>query len=901
MKRQDLLELIVDETLARGGYEDSVFIFPSRRAVLYFKETARSSPRVSKPLLLPRAYSLTDFIFQATGLRQSGRLALLLRMYALLSGDQKEHRSFDQFHPWGGMMLNDFNDIDQNLQDISLFEKLRNWMGEGAEETPFQKRYYSSIKEMERIYRLFRNELLKRGEAYYGLALRRACEDKEQFMAPFQKTKMIFCAFNALSRGEWELFRYFKERRGSFFWDMDVYFTDDSLHEAGYFYQRGISSLYEPHSPPPPFDLLKNDRKKISVCGYPGIVQQAKALSRDLALLIQKEGPEALEKTAVILGDESMLIPLLRSLPPEVGSFNVTMGLSMKGNPSFTFIESYLRLMTGPLRREKKGYYVKDLYLFLSHPLSRLFYRTFSPEEFFKERRDQGMPFITFSEISTVLGDELFFDEPHHARSLFTALFELLKETARKLDPLALEREFLFSFLESMKSFQSLLEELAPGMGLKEMSRVLQEIASLVSVPFSGEPLGGLQVMGMLETRGLSFEHVFILGVNEKQFPTGKSEQGLIPYEFRKNAGLTTYESRDAIFAYYFYRLLMRAGTAVLYYNTEMDQMGKGERSRFIEQLLHEWAEINQKSEISETLLSLGASQELFPPRVVEKDREMTDKLGKMIFSASSLNDYLSCPLKFYLKYVEKLKEPKMLIADPDASLFGTIVHQIMENFFRPFVGRVPDRKEWDMLENGLPNIIDIVYASQMPGADLQKGKNYINRRIMLHLTKTLLEIEKKRLPFIVRGLEERRECDVFIDERTIRLGGLIDRIDECEGVLQIWDYKTGHVASLKPPRGGDPSLIRTYQGRKEMVQLLIYTLLYPAEEEVAPGLICFQSPREPYSRLDKKAFDPSLREYALRMLDVIFNELFDREQPFIQTEEAKNCEYCPYRNICGR
>ncbi|HPE21026.1 MAG TPA: PD-(D/E)XK nuclease family protein [Candidatus Mcinerneyibacteriales bacterium] len=902
MKTKDLLEGIIEETLAQGKWEDSLFIFPSRRAGLYFRETARRMPSVPKPLLLPPVYSLTDFIFEVTGLKQPGRLALLLRMYALFIREEGETQGFDQFHPWGGMMLNDFNDIDQNLQDPSLFEKLCNWMGSDfQEESPFQKKYRLKINEMEKAYRLFREALLQRGEAYYGLALRKLCEEKEKYLSQFEGKRVVFCAFNALSRGEWELFRYFKEKNALFFWDMDAYFTEDPLHEAGFFYQRGIKELYAPLSPPEVFDYLRSQKKKVSIYGYPGIVQQAKALGRDLAALIRKEGSAVLEKTAVILGDEGMLLPLLRSLPREVDSFNVTMGLSMKESPVFSFTESYLRLITGPFRRERQGYYVKDLHAFLLHPLSRHFYEDFSPELFLKTLRDKGRPFVAFDEIKEGLGEDLFFDEPRDAFDLYEGYKTLLKETARRLDPLALEQEFLFSLLESMGDFQSLLKELAPRMGLLEISRVLQEIASLVSVPFSGEPLKGLQVMGMLETRGLSFENIFILGVNEKQFPTGKSEQGLIPYEFRKNAGLTTYESRDAIFAYYFYRLLMRAETAVLYYNTEMDQMGKGERSRFIEQLLHEWAETNKDSVISESLNSLGASQTLFPGITISKTPEMMKRLCELTYSASAFNEYLSCPLKFYFKYIERLKEPQSLIDDPDASLFGTIIHNSMQELFKPFKGKILTENDLESIKRRLSPVIDKAYSSQLPGVEMDKGKNYINRRIMAHLIGKLLDHEKERLPFKILALEERRDVSFSHKERNLRLGGFIDRVDEKDNTIAILDYKTGQIKSLTPPKGRDPGELAFYQNRKEMVQLLFYSLLYPSSQELRPGLISFTALSNPYYWLPGKKLGEDLSKEARRMAHVVFDDILEESRPFVQTEDTKDCEYCPYRNICGR
>jgi len=902
LKTKDLLEGIIETTWAGGGWEDSLFIFPSRRGGLYFRETARRLPSVPKPLLFPPVFSLTDFVFDVTGLKQPGRLSLLLRMYALFLRQGGETPGFDQFHPWGGMMLNDFNDIDQNLQDPSLFEKLRNWMGaDFQEETPFQQKYRMKVNEMEKAYRLFSEALLQRGEAYYGLALRKLCEDKEQYLSRFQGKRVIFCAFNALSRGEWELFRYFKEKNALFFWDMDAYFTEDPLHEAGFFYQRGIKELYAPLPPPQVFDYLSVHKKKVSIYGYPGIVQQAKALGRDLSALIREQGEDVLEKTAVILGDEGMLLPLLRSLPREVDSFNVTMGLSMKESSVFSFTESYLRLLTGPSRREREGYYVKDLHAFLFHPLSRHFYGDFSPELFLKTLRDKGRPFITFDEITEGLGEDLFFHEPQGAYDLFEGFKSLIMETARRLDPLALEQEFLFSLLESMGDFQSLLKELAPRMGLLEISRVLQEIASLVSVPFSGEPLKGLQVMGMLETRGLSFEHVFILGVNEKQFPTGKSEQGLIPYEFRKNAGLTTYESRDAIFAYYFYRLLMRAETAVLYYNTEMDQMGKGERSRFIEQLLHEWSDTNKESTISESLVSMGASQTLFPEVTVSKTPEMMTQLLGLTYSASAFNEYLGCSLKFYFKYIEKLKEPASLIDDPDASLFGTIIHNSMHELFKPFTGKTMTEGDLDSMKKRLAPVIDDAYSAQLPGVEKDKGKNYINRRIMAHLMDKLLDHEKERLPFKVLALEEWREVSFSHQERTLRLGGFIDRVDEKDNTVTILDYKTGQINPLNPPKGRDPGELAFYHNRKEMVQLLTYSILYPSQNEVRPGLISFTALSNPYFWLPGKKLGEDLSKEARRMAHVIFDDILDEGKPFSQTEEEKACEYCPYRNICGR
>ena len=582
--------------------EGVLVVVPSKRAVLFLKHYL--SKRIKHPIFLPDFYSIEEFIERISGLTVLDNISLQFRLYkAYLNNVPKKVDSFDEFMNWSNVLLHDFNEIDRalvdaeaiytNLKNVKELENwsVENWSLSNDNLSSLQDDYVSFFESMHCWYKTFKQELIAENLAYQGLAYRNAAQKIKDSKLPW--TKVWFIGLNALTKSEQEIINDLKEKDiARVFWDADQFYYDNPMHEAGGFLRtqrekwkeidfKGVGNYYA------------KGKNNFQIIACPKNISQAKVASA----LLQKLNKNDLEdsNTAIVLADESLLFPVLNNLPSAVKQLNVTMGSPLKNTTLFSFVDAIFTMQIHAFNYKKKAFYYKDIITLIEHPyfIKLTVNKTLNAFKDFIIK--DNIVFVSQSNISKYFSNhkeilEFFnlWNTPSDAILLLEELIKLLrKPLVGKKGTIA--SEVLIAFNKNLLILKKLIIESSFEIKLKTLQTVMDQLVAKEIIPFKGEPLEGVQLMGILESRTLDFRNVIMLSVNEGILPKGKSINSFIPYDMKRHFGLPTYLESDAVFSYHFYRLLQRANNISLIYNSETDDFGSGEKSRFITQLLSEY------------------------------------------------------------------------------------------------------------------------------------------------------------------------------------------------------------------------------------------------------------------------------------------------------------------------
>jgi len=710
-----------------------------------------------------------------------------------------------------------------------------------------------------------------------------------------------------LTKGEEKLLSILKEQeKGIFYWDIDEYFYSDNNQEAGTFFR---SSNLINNSSKWIGDELKTSKKCINIIGTPGKIGQTKVMG-NLLENFSKKNSNISDKTAIILSDEHLMFPVLNSIPSTIKDINISMGSPIKNSPPYSFIFLILNSLIEQEEKILDVYKFEDIKKLLLHPYILNNFQNIV-QDFISEH--YAIDKYIKSEDIKKLGKELYnilvFD------TIEIDIFQYIENIIFFLKRILIvdnriELEFLFAFYKQLKRVRDLFLLHKPEISLKQTLKILKDVLENTIIPFSGEPLKGLQILGMLETRAIDYENVYILSVNEGIFPKGKTAQSLIPNDIRKQNGMSYFEKRDAIFAYYFYRIIKGAKNITIIYNTESDDFSKGEKSRFIEQLNHEFKKINKESTISEQIITIESEFSIPKQINITKTDQIIKSLKGLSYSASSINKYLNCPLSFYFRYILRLKEqeqPDTL----DAKGFGTFIHEILEHIYKPFLNKELKKDDIEQVIENLNNIIEKHFKNNLKITDTLNGKNYINKIIINKLLSKYFNNEAKELPIKIIGLEKKLNRKLQIqskEEKTsINIYGTIDRIDLHDEVLRIIDYKTGKLNSLKNTislDSSDEEIIENIKSGKEILQLMVYNYLINGDKNLKNhkdtkyGITFFKSLSKGTVYLDNT---DGLDKISELVISTIISDILDKNTSFVQTENKDNCKHCTYKDICYR
>ena len=463
---------------------------------------------------------------------------------------------------------------------------------------------------------------------------------------------------------------------------------------------------------------------------------------------------------------------------------------------------------------------------------------------------------------------------------------------------------------------------LASGAGHNvDQGEVLRILNELPNIPFQGEPLSGLQIMGILETRALDFDRLIILSANEGVFPAKKTANTFIPYNLRRGFGLPTYEHQDGIWAYHFYRLLYRSKEVKLIYDTRNNGLQTGEVSRFVHQLRYHY-----QVPLLDTLITYniapGKSHTLSINKTdtVLSKLEMFKREGEKSLSASAINTYIDCPLKFYFSYIEDIKEEDEISETVESNLFGSILHRVMEHIYQPLCGRSIDSECLKNIRKDKQRIEHLIEASfaelffKTENIRPLTGQNYLVGSMIYKYVDKILEEDAKLSPFTYIKSEKLIRSSICLNDGTsVFLKGFIDRIDRINGISRIVDYKSGTGKS--DFKNVDSLFDSSEKNRsKAVMQVFLYAMMYKGLFNSATIEPHIYYVRTLFNRFDSHIYHHVERgknipvnnydDYAETFengLRACLDKIFDKSTPFQQTEDTQYCSYCQFRAICGR
>ena len=949
---QPFLQLVAHDLYTKIGNDLSrtVLVFPNKRANLFFNEYLAEES--DQPIWSPAAMSISDLLQKLSVQKAGDPIRLVCELYKVFKEETGSRETLDDFYFWGELLISDFDDVDKNMVDADkLFSNLQDlknlmddyeFLDEEQEEairqffqnfsierrTELKEKFISLWDKLGIIYHRYREKLAELGIAYEGMLYRNVIEQLDTDRLKYDK--YVFVGFNVLNKVEKEFFQKLqKAGKAMFYWDYDLFYTQRiSKHEAGEFIKRNLID-FPNELPESYFDIFRKPKKIRYISASTENAQARFLFSQTAQMGSEKEN-------AIVLCNEALLLPVLHSIPQDVQNVNITMGFPLAQTPVYSFINAAMELQTNGYRPDTGRFTYEAVSKILKHPYTRQLsdHATRLERELTKTNRFYPLP----SELKKDDFLTILFTPQSNIRELCDYLLRLIKSISilyRKegeYDDIfnQLYRESIFQSHLKINRLYSLIESGELSVRTDTLKRLITKVLTASNIPFHGEPAIGLQIMGVLETRNLDFRNLIMLSLNEGQLPKAGGESSFIPYNLRKAFGMTTIEHKNAVYAYYFYRLIQRAENITLLYNTSSDGLNRGEESRFMLQLL-----VEGPHEITREYLEAGQSPQNTLEIQIEKTPEILRRLYRaydtaqpesVILSPSALNTYLDCRLRFYYRYVAGLKTPDEVSAEIDSALFGTIFHLSAQLAYTDLTanGKIIQREDLERLlrdEIKLQGYVDQAFKQELFKVAPEEKPEYngvqlINSKVIVSYLKQLLRNDLQYTPFEMVAMEKKVSEKITIQTTlgplTLRLGGTIDRMDAKEGTLRIVDYKTGgspkipaNIEQLFTPSETRPNYIfQTFlyaaiMSRKQPL-MVAPALLYihrAASESYSP-VIEMGEPRKPKIPVNNFAFfEDEFRE----RLQALLEEIFDEKEPFTQTEDIKKCAYCDFKAICKR
>ena len=950
MHNSTFLEEVAQKLYERYGNALSSMrlVLPSRRAGLFFSDALKRI--VGKPIWQPCYISMDEIMCEASSLKQGDKFLIIAELYKIYVTYHPDE-SFDKFYFWGEMLLGDFDLIDKymidadmlfrNIVDLKELESDLSYLSDDmrrmihdfwsnfnieASLSEEKRKFLSIWMSLAPIYNKLHTRLEELGYAYSGMIYRSAINNISTGSgSPDTSQHYIFIGFNALSECEKRMLKFLNNNaQCDFYWDYDSYYTSQSEQEAGRFLRENIS-LFKP-ADEITHDNFLSIKKKISSISCVSNAIQCKYVNNILQEISKQS--DFNKDTAIILTNESLLLPLLHSLPENIGEkLNITMGYPLRQTTAYSFVERLIELQKN-VRHSNSGttFYHADVTGILNHPyiteiaekeaaeiqktiIAGRLIRVGS-EHFAKSEVLQHIFTHTdgYKELSKYLIDTLQLITAHVAddnedRTLKMAYMTLLSNEIHRLGNVLNNCDI----------------ELSTSIYTSLLRRHLQGI----KIPYTGEPLQGLQIMGILESRNIDFKNVIILSMNDDNFPGNVgTASSFIPYNLRAAYGLPTPEHHEGVYAYYFYRLIQRAERVDMLYCSHADEKSTGEKSRYIYQLEYESPYTVNRINVG---VDVGAST--FNDNAIPKRGEVLERLnqylnGEKRLSPTALSNYIACPMRFYFSAIAKLKTGDELTEEVDNSMFGNILHRAMQLLYADILNDAnPSIRLKAMLEDNTIEQTVIQAASSEYLNDAEADiKEYTGNLLLVKDTITryishgIIPYDIANSDFVVTGVEKPIKYDFDLgDGREVHMGGIADRIDSLDnGCLRVVDYKSG---SPNTEAGSIESLFNgeTRNTNRYVLQTMLYSMIlhHTENREVKPALYFARNMSNenfsPYIKIKDSQYDEvTYTEHATafeEQLATKLRELFNPDIPFIRcgADDDKSCEYCDFKTICKR
>ncbi len=894
--------------------DEIVIVLPNKRAKVFLIEALQK--QIANTIICPEIISIEDFVQDVASIRSLDSIELLFEFYEVyLSITEKQNQqSFELFANWAKTLLQDFNEIDRYLLDPSHvlsylkdIEDIKKWGIEVEDKTKLLENYIDFWKLLPIYYEALYLHLLNKGLGYQGLIYREAVNNLNHFSNSTSNQTYIFAGFNALNAAEERIVQHLLAlEQAKIYWDVDSTFLNDPYHDAGLFVRRFKESWkhYKSHT----FDWIVDDfsqSKNIQVIGTPKTIGQAKLTGSVIEKIIEENPSTSLDKVAIVLGEENLLMPVLYALPSSVGALNITMGYSSKNNPSQILIAKLFKMHTNAISRKGDHYvfYYKDVLDVLTHPLIEPYAHATHLVKIIKEN---NYTFITHKKILELNAS---------ASDLFLLLFQKWENGALAvLDNIAallllvkenfnndneeekIAKTFVFAVFKVINKLINYYSQHQHIDNIDTLYAIYKQIIEVAEVSFEGEPLRGLQIMGVLESRVLDFDTVIVTSMNEGKFPAGKSQNSFIPYDVKKELGLPTFKEKDAIYTYHFYHLLQRAKNIYLIYNTENDGLDAGERSRFITQLE---VEKQSKHQLTFDIYNPVLPTTAYQPMIIPKSEAVMERLKEIAttgFSPSALTSYIRNPIDFYFQKILRIREVEEVEENIALNTLGTIIHETLKALYDPFVGRFISETDisncFKLLDDEVLKQFKLVYKE----GEIKKGRNLlafeVAKRNVLNFLKLELEAIKSGDAIKIIALEKTFERELIHQSLPfpVLIKGNVDRIELRNGKIRIIDYKTGKVERANVVLKSWNGLTKDLKNDK-IIQVLAYAFMFENEMKDIPmeaGIISFKNLKSgflPFGFKEEKELHITVTKEILanyvEEIVVLLNEIFDRTISF--------------------
>ena len=917
------LHLVVKDILSKyqKGLYNSVVIFPNNRPAQYFAEELKEQGYTNE---LPKFYSIETFMEDMAGIKTADPVDLHLILFKIYLKYQPLETDFDAFWGWGSLMLNDFDEIDRYmadptalfknlsavkdlekyfLQDETMpFEMLPELMPE--EEQYLKKRFLDTWETYEKTYFDFKNELLSKNLAYSGMNYRTTAERIQKGDIRKETEGYIFIGFNAISKSEEIIIqKLIDEDKGLIYWDTDIYFIDNEREESGHFIRKSMRQL---HGYNEQFinNLILTDKKEIHIIGAPMQVGQAKTLGIEVKKHFENRHSGSI---AIVLADEKLLTSVLYSLQINNDTLNVTSGNPLKDSALATLISSLTNLINN-YQPDSQSFYHKDVLDVLSHTLLQT--EKDPAIASLKARiQNEQIIYLPLKEIENDNSEILkrFFREILDTNQLEQYFRDVLVEYEKTG---ATGAEIESPITSIVNNLSNLIKTNEIDVNKKTYLRAFKEKLNNITLPSVSENKKDIQLMGMLETRCLDFDTVFMLSVNEGIIPDTKRNRSYIPFDIRKNFGLPTHDEQEGIYAYNFYRLLQKAKDIYLIYNSETGSGGE-EQSRYLRQIEYYLPKANPKISIHRRYYGLPLRNHQAKEIVIQKDAAYFEAIAtknQTGLSPTFISSYFICQLQFYFKNILKIPEKETIVEDLEAKHFGTLFHALMERSYDGLKGQTIDKKIIAERKSSLSISMNYVLKKEhgQQKDNILKKNNIVIETVKI-LAEKVMEADADYAPFSILDMEVTESYKMPFQSNglnEINLKGIIDRIDEKSGVTRIVDYKTGKV-KLNQFNYNEPEEI-LHKDNKEAFQTLFYGLLYLKNHpglKLKPSIMPLRDVINGYIDVNSKdgLFDEKSAANFEQKLKSIIRSILDPELQIIQTEDLNICRMCSYKNMCMR
>lgn len=893
---QFIENVVKDLVQNQPNFINTTLVLPGKRPMLFFKQEFQ---RQSKNIILPQMKSIEELMSELSDLEIISGINLWFKAYQAYKKIVEKPDSFEDFIKWGPTVLKDFDDIDASLQPANKVldylvsvERINQW-GDGKIEigkNEIIQNHLTFWGIVSKLYFQLQKDLLESKEGYAGMVFRIASEKVEEIVEN-RTSQYVFAGFNALTKAEQALiFRLEKENLATLYFDADKYYYENPNQEAGSFLRKYKEKIKPINWVVDEFSKPKN----LQTIGVAKQVGQAKYI----ADLIKNLNEDEIKNTALILADESILPAILNSLPENITHLNISMGIPLRSVPLAQFFKSIFELQ---MNREKLGkgsmFYFKNVLQILENKTLSQF-STDESRKLIGDIRLQNRIFNSQNSIQNSLGESIFKSIFHIPKSITEFIHHLKNWTDDLLHHPSmndlLTKEYLFFF---KKVFNQLHENLLSVDDIKDYRTLFllyNKIVSSESISFIGEPLQGLQLMGLLETRLLNFDNIIMTSVNDEILPLGRQNNTFIPYDIRKQMKLNTFTENDSIYAYHFYRLIQRAKNAYFVYDTEADGMGSGEKSRFLAQIKFE-----SNHEVKETFAAPSFVTKPLKEIIVPKTDETMAKLQNWAeygISPSSLSTYLRNPLDFYEQRVFNVNDVEEAEEIVSARTLGNIVHGALEDLYTPYIGHILHENDFKNIEKIKDKTLQEHFSKEYKDGHLDKGPNYLIYKIAERIVDGVLSKDvdtAKENEFIIKALESKHDVDFTLNNgKIVKLKGVIDRIDSVNNQIRIIDYKTGYAKDISV-KTEEIETVYQKEDKAKQLQLIFYAHLFYADKENLNKDIelCIYPIKFPNKELIKLSVDKnttidySIVENSTEHMSTLIEEILNQEIPFKQPE----------------